>query len=89
MGTQKSQMSQQANLKEICIFTFINNKKAFQWKPNSPLDNRSGIGVGVFVPQVNRFKQFGDRAARDEVWGRVVSQANNFEQVLSHGDLRL
>ena len=64
MGTQMSQMSHQANLKEICIFAFIKNRKAVQSKPDSPLDNRSGRGVGVLVPQVNRFKQVGGTGAR-------------------------
>ena len=64
MGTQMSQMSQQENLKEICIFAFNKNKKAVQSKPNSPLDNRSGSGVGVFVLQANRFEQVGGTGAR-------------------------
>ena len=64
MGTQMSQMSQQENLKEICIFAFNKNKKAVQSKPNSPLDNRSGSGVGVLVPQVNRVEQVGGTGAR-------------------------
>ena len=54
-------MSQQANLKEFCIFALSRTRKQFSRSPTARL---SGSRVRVLVLQVNRFEQVGGTGPR-------------------------